>query len=264
MKIAANISVLFREHALLDRFEAARSAGFDGVEMQFPYDQSPTDLAHARLESGLPVVLINGPINRETLPFGICGRPEMRALFLEQLPLIATYARAVGARRVHLLSGTLRCADEADDCWRTYTDNLLLAAEVLGADGIRVLIEPINSIDAPNYLLSSFDAARNIVERCQNRIGLQFDVYHASRMQLDPARELQRLLPIVDHVQFADSPGRHEPGSGKIKFGPVLEALRNARYAGWLAAEYSPATTTEAGLQWLAEWRSAIAANHSG
>jgi hydroxypyruvate isomerase len=263
MKVAANISVLFRELPVLDRFAAARAAGFDGVELQFPYDQPLAELARAHADCGLPTALINGPVIRDRHPYGICARPEMRATFREQLPLIAAYASALGAPRVHLLAGVLAEPDEAGDCWNTYADNLLLAAGFLGREGIRVTIEPINAVDAPGYLLSDFDDALSMIERCRGRVGLQFDVYHAARMRLNPAAELARRLPVVEHVQFADAPGRHEPGSGRVDFGPVLEVLRAARYSGWVSAEYSPSTTTDASLAWLAEWRDA-AFRHSG
>ena len=257
MKVAANISVLFRELPLLERFAAARVAGFDGVELQFPYDESVSELARAHRDCGLPTALINGPVSSDRHPYGICARPEMRAMFRDQLSLIAAYANAVGARRVHLLAGVLLEPAEAGDCWNTYAENLLLAAEFLGRDGIRVMIEPINAIDAPGYLLSDFEAAARMIERCGGLVGLQFDVYHAARMQLNPAAELARRLPLVEHVQFADAPGRHEPGSGRVDFGPVLDVLRTGRYSGWVSAEYSPSAATVSSLSWLPNWRAA-------
>jgi hydroxypyruvate isomerase len=256
MKIAANISVLFRELPLLERFAAARAAGFDGVEMQSP-DASPRDLAAAA--AGMPTALINGPILRETYPFGIAGRPEMRDVFRDQLPLIRSYAAALGVRQVHLLAGTVTSADDLDACWSTYADNLDLAADFLGREGVDVLIEPLNSTDMPNYLLHSFDDAHAVIERCGHRIGLQFDAFHAARMGLDPAAELARRLPIVRHVQFADAPGRHEPGTGNTDFAPFLTTLQKSGYAGWLSAEYSPLGPTGAGLRWLDDWRNRLA-----
>jgi hydroxypyruvate isomerase len=254
--------VLFRELPFLERYAAARAAGFDGIEMQYPYDESPADLQRAARDAGLPVVLINGPV-LPLHPFGICGRPEMRSAFREQLPTIGAYAAALGVRYVHVLAGVKDPSAAAVDCWRTYAENLTLAADALGKQGVEVLIEPLNAMDAPDYLLQDFEAARSIIDRCGGRIGLQFDVYHASRMKLDPATELARRMPLVRHVQFADAPGRHEPGSGDVEFEPVLRVLRNARYAGWMSAEYSPSGHTTATLDWLAAWRSPAPA-HSG
>jgi hydroxypyruvate isomerase len=208
-------------------------------------------------------VLINGPV-LPLHPFGICGRPEMRAVFREQLPTLCAYAEALGARRVHVLAGAVHAPAETAECRHTYVENLTHAADVLGSRGVEVLIEPLNRVDAPDYLLGDFEDARTVITRCGGRIGLQFDVYHASRMLLNPAAELARRLPLVRHVQFADAPGRHEPGSGRIDFEPVLRVLRTAGYDGWLSAEYSPTGDTAATLDWMASWRAWVPAGHSG
>jgi hydroxypyruvate isomerase len=264
LKIAANISVLFREVPLLERFAAARAAGFDGVEMQSPYGESPGDLAYASRDSGLPTVLINGPVLPGLHPSGICGRPEMRTVFREQLPTVCAYAEALGVRQVHLLAGVVNSPGEAAECWRTYAENLMHAADVLGSRGIQILIEPLNPADAPDYLLNDFEDARDIIARCNGRIGLQFDVYHASRLMLEPAVELKRWLPLVRHVQFADAPGRHEPGSGQIAFEPILRVLQASGYDGWLSAEYAPSGPTAVTLDWMTAWRAPIPGHHSG
>jgi hydroxypyruvate isomerase len=256
LEIAANISTLFREMPLLERFHAARVAGFDGVEMQFPYSESAPALAHAAADAGMPVILINSPVMPPAHPFGIAGRPEMRNAFRAQLPLICDYAEALGVRYVHVLAGRVNSPGERESCLITYVDNLLFAAEVLSSRGIKVVIEPLNSTDAPSYLLGSLASAQSILDRCGQHIGLQFDTYHVVRMGLDPVLELERALPFVRHVQFADAPGRHEPGTGHIAFESLLSMLRAARYGGWRAAEYVPVGSTSAGLSWLERWRS--------
>jgi hydroxypyruvate isomerase len=110
----------------------------------------------------------------------------------------------------------------------------------------------------PGYLLNSFDLARSILSRCPPGIGMQFDAYHATLMGLDVVKELEKSLPHVRHVQFADVPGRHEPGTGRVPFHDLLSALFEARYAGWLGAEYLPSSTTPRSLEWLAAWRGAM------
>jgi hydroxypyruvate isomerase len=255
LKIAANISMLFPEIPLLERFQAARAAGFDGVEMQFPYTESARVLAQAAANIGMPVILINAPMMHPTYPFGIAGRPEMRDAFRAQLPQICDYADALKVHYVHILAGCANSTAERETCLSTYVENLLLAAELLMPRGINVLIEPLNSIDVPDYLLSSLAVARSILERCEHRVGLQFDAYHVARMGLDPVQELERSLPVVHHVQFADVPGRHEPGTGDLAFESLVSTLRAAQYIGWLAAEYVPQGSTAAGLIWLERWR---------
>jgi len=235
------------------RFAAARDAGFDGVEIQFPYAASAQALKRAAREAGLPVLLMNAPVLADSHPTGIAARPELRREFRAQLPMICEYADALDVRFVHVLAG--RCADaaERDRCQDTYVENLCLAATALG--GRQVLIEALNPLDVPHYLVGSCSAAQAILARCADRVYLQFDAYHVARMGLDPCIELARLLPWIRHVQFADAPGRHEPGSGTIAFAPILETLRAARYAGWLGAEYVPTAATAAGLGWLRQWR---------
>jgi hydroxypyruvate isomerase len=139
-----------------------------------------------------------------------------------------------------------------------YQENLQLAAEVLHPKGIAVLVEPLNPADVPGYLIDSFDLARSIISRQASGIGLQFDAYHATRMGLDLLTELRRSFPLIRHVQFADVPGRHEPGTGAVPFHDLLTALHDARYGGWLGAEYFPRAGTARGLGWLADWRAAV------
>jgi hydroxypyruvate isomerase len=245
---------------LVERFEAARSHGFDGVEIQVPYSESPEALTRAAGAAGMPVVLINAPVVASEHPFGIAGRPELTGLFRAQLAQVAEYADALRVSFVHVLAGPAPLGTDRERCLRTYEDNLSLAAEVLRPRGITVLIEPLNAADVPGYLLQSFDLARSILSRCPSGIGLQFDAYHATRMGVDLVNELRLSLPYVRHVQFADAPGRHEPGTGSVPFRDLLSALSEARYAGWLGAEYFPISTTDRSLGWLAEWRAAMRA----
>lgn len=254
MKIAANISTLFRELPLLERFEAARAGGFDGVEIQYPYAAAPGALVEAAAAARMPVVLINTPVVPAEHPYGIAGRPELTALFRAQLAQARDYAEALGARFVHVLAGLAHGQAERERCLRVYRENLLLAAEELRPSGAVVLIEPLNPYDVPGYLLDSFDLARSMLSP-GGGIALQFDAYHAARMGLDVARELEISLPHVRHVQFADAPGRREPGTGTVPFEEILRILRRARYSGWLGAEYIPSEPTAQTLGWLPAWR---------
>jgi hydroxypyruvate isomerase len=253
-KIAANISMLFREFTMLDRFQAAGAAGFDGVEIQFPYAESPGQLARAADAAGMPVVLINAPVSREH-PVGLAGRPEMRESFRAQLAQIVEYAQALKVRFVHVLAGQINSTDERERCCRTYAENLLLAADVLAPHGVSVLVEALNAHDVPNYLVGTLADAQSILDRCRQRVALQFDLYHVARMGLDPAAELKQWLPLVRHVQFADAPDRHEPGTGGLRFDRALRVLNAGGYGGWLSAEYTPLAATAAGLGWLGPWR---------
>jgi hydroxypyruvate isomerase len=258
LAIAANISVLFKELPLLARFDAARNSGFDGVELQFPYGEAAEALAAAANAANVPVILINAPIIPGAYAFGMAGRPEMRDAFRAQLPQIRGYAQALGVRFVHVLAGTVGESDERQRCLDTYVDNLMFAASALGQSGVQILIEALNSGDAPDYLIGTPEDAAYVIDRCSGAIGLLFDAYHVARMGLDPAATFRRLLPVVRHVQVADSPGRHEPGSGGLDFDVLLESLAGSNYHGWLAAEYWPLGDTVSGLGWLRDWRKRV------
>ena len=254
-RIGANISTLFRELPLLERFAVAGEHGFDGVEIQFPYAESPAALARAAEAARMPVMLINAPVAPPAQPYGIAARPELKPLFRTQLAQLEEYAAALRPRFVHVLAGQVSSGTERRRCLEAYEENLALAVAVLRPKGIEVLIEPLNPLDVPGYFLDSFDLARSILGQGPPGLGMQFDVYHAARMGLVPAEALTRALPQVRHVQFADAPGRHEPGSGGVQFDAVLSTLLDAGYTGWLGAEYFPTGPTGRSLGWLAEWR---------
>jgi hydroxypyruvate isomerase len=253
-RIAANISMLYCELPMLDRFEAAAASGFDGVEMQFPYAEPGEALAHSESVASMPVVLINAPVSREH-PTGLAGRPGMSATFRSQLTQIRDYAEALAVDFVHVPAGRVDFPEERELCCAIYAENLLHAADVLAPLGVTVLIEALNTHDYPNYLVDSLDRAESILDRCRQRIGLQFDLYHVARMSQDPAAQLEKRLPRVRHVQFADVPGRHEPGTGETNFESSLSVLDAYGYRGWLSAEFSPVAATATGLGWLESWR---------
>jgi hydroxypyruvate isomerase len=252
MKISANVSLLFKELPLLERFGAARRAGFDAIEIQSPYAHSPQDLRRAAEDAGLPVVLINAPTITKTHPMGLAGRPEMCDQFRSQIPMAAEYACALNARCIHVMSGPTLPA-EREACLHMYADNLVFAAGAL--EGRQVVTEFINPYDMPGYLNDSLPTALDILERCGGQVRLQFDLYHAARTGLNIEQELSACLAQVAHIQFADSPGRHEPGSGTTDFAGLLTMLASSQYPGYLGAEYNPAASTSEGLHWLRAWR---------
>jgi hydroxypyruvate isomerase len=252
MKISANLSLLFKEMPLLERFSAARRAGFDAIEIQSPYGESSSDLRCAATDAGLPVVLINAPTIPNSYPSGFAGRPEMRDEFRAQLPLVSEYADALQVSCIHVLGG-ICTPQETQICRKTYADNLKLAAAVL--KGRQIVTEFINPQDMPGYVNPGLEVARELLESCDGQVRLQFDLYHAARIGLDIAKELEACLPDVAHIQFADAPGRHEPGTGTTSFMHILTMLKAAGYDGYLGAEYNPVTGTEQGLDWLPRWK---------
>lgn len=253
-RFAANLSFLFTELPFAERFAAAARAGFHGVEYLFPYDLPAPEIAEILHRHGLTQVLFNLPPGDWAAgERGLACLPERRAEFAESVVLARDYARTLGCRTLHCMAG-LRPADaDPEELTACYVDNLRLAADLLAADGIRLLIEPINSrIDMPGYWLDDIDQAVGLLARIgRPNVGLQLDLYHAQIIRGDLARTIETHLPQIGHVQIADNPGRHEPGSGEINYPYLFALLDRLGYRGWVGCEYRPLTTTEAGLGWL-------------
>jgi len=251
IQFSANLSLMFRELALLERFDAARAAGFGAVEIQVPYELEAAALARAADAAGLPIVLINAPMGPDRTAPGMACRPEHRDVYRAELARAAEYAHALGTPCVNVLAGRA-APQERETCLEQLVESLSLAAEVLAGAGARALLETVNPIDAPGYCVPSFELAAEVLARCDRRVGLQFDVYHAARLGLEPDAAFARVRPLVRHVQFADAPGRHEPGTGTLPFARIFDAIESSGYTGWVGAEYHPSTARTAdSLEWL-------------
>lgn len=262
MRIAANLSMMFTERPLPERIGAARAAGFDGVEIQFPYDHPAEALAAAARAAALPVVLINIPAGDAAAgDIGLGALPARRAEFREGVARCLSYARVLGVRRVNLLSGRPGPGADPAECRATLLDNLRFAAAAFAPHGIRTLVETVNPVDRPGFFLDSLAPAIEFVRDAANpAAGLLFDLYHMARTEPDLVAAIGRAGRLIGHVQFADAPGRHEPGTGTIDFAAAVAALRRAGYADWVAAEYNPVARTEDGLGWMPGLRTALAA----
>jgi hydroxypyruvate isomerase len=255
IRLAANHSTLFTELPFLDRFAAAAAAGFLAVECQFPYEAEPREIAARLRAHGLQWVLFNGPPGN-TGERGIACLPGRERDFDAGIDLAARYVEAGNCPLVHVMAGLLPPgADRARhlDC---YVEAIGRAADRLALAGATVLLEPINTrVDVPGYLLDSTALAEQCMARAgRPNIRLQFDVYHMQIMQGDLLRSIGRLLPVIGHIQIADNPGRHEPGSGEIAFERLLPAIAALGYTGHVGCEYLPAAGTMAGLGWARRW----------
>ena len=253
MEFAANLSMLFTELPLPQRFAAAAQAGFAAVEMQFPYDVPAVELAAAARAAGVEVILINLPAG-DLMPggAGLAAHPARQAEFTAALPLALSYARALGVRMVNVLPGRLAEGVSREQALAALAANLDLAADYFRPHGIRVVCEAINDIDMPGFLLRTADELSTLLASCNSRdIGMQIDLYHMARMRQDIPALLATHLSAIAHVQFADLPGRGEPGSGSLLLRQYLQQLDALGYAGWCAAEYRPTRQTVETLGWL-------------
>lgn len=252
-RFAANLSMLFTEVPFLDRFERAARAGFETVECQFPYAHPAAEVA-ARLKGNrLTMVLHNlPPGDAATGERGLACLPDRVDAFRASVVQGIEYATALGVTQLHCMSG-LRPAGVSDAVLkRTWLTNLRHAAAELKKAGLRLLIEPINARDVPGYYVNRTDQALALMDEVDAaNVFLLYDVYHAQRSEGELAATLSRHLARIGHVQVADNPGRHEPGSGEINFPFLFAHLDAIGYAGHVGCEYTPARGTEAGLKWL-------------
>jgi hydroxypyruvate isomerase len=252
-RFAANLGYLFPEHDFLDRFAAARRAGFRAVEFAAPYAYPPEEIAMRLIDNGLACVLINLPMgSRAKGDFGIACRPGREAEFRAGVARAITYAQALDVPRLNCISGTAAPGEDRAALRRTLLSNLRLAAREFKAAGLDLVIEPINTTDVPGFFVSrSPEAVEIIAEVGADNFGLQCDLYHTAMMGDDPAATLERLAPAIRHIQFADAPGRGEPGTGKIDFAPLFALVDRLGYGGWVAAEYRPTRPTAETLSWF-------------
>ena len=251
-RFAANLSMLFCERPFAERFAAAARAGFAAVEVQFPYELPATQIADLLREYGLQLVLHNLPAGDWAAgERGIACHPDRVEEFRTGVAKAIDYATALGCPQLNCLAGIAPADVAGADIRATFVANLRYAAAELKRAGLKLLVEPINTFDIPGFTLSHTVQALGILDEvAADNAFLQYDVYHAQRMEGELGNTLARHLPRIAHIQIADNPGRHEPGSGEINFAWLFRHLDAIGYTGWVGCEYRPATTTEAGLDW--------------
>jgi hydroxypyruvate isomerase len=251
-KLAANLSTLFTEVRFLERFGAARRAGFHAVEYQYPYDFAAADVAAAAREAGVEVVLHNMPRGDPARgEHGTACLPGREAVFRETLERAIEYARAVSCSRLHCLAGVIPQGADRAELRRTYVQNLKYAAARLQRERMSVLIEPLSPRTVGSYFLGGSAQAVSVLEELgADNAFLQFDFFHLQMMEGDLAGKAERLLARIGHMQMADAPGRHEPGTGEINFEFLFRHVDALGYAGWIGCEYNPAGDTVEGLKW--------------
>ncbi len=253
LKFSANLSTMFGEVDFLDRFRRAAAVGFKAVECQFPYDWEKEALAGELGRYGLEFVLHNMPPgNLAAGDRGLACLPDRVGEFRESVGLAIEYAGALKCPRLHCLSGKVPPDASAETLLPTLAENLRYAAAALEKENITLLVEALNTRDMPGaYLNTTRQALRLLDEVNHPNLKLQYDIYHMQIMEGDLTRTIRENLARIGHIQLADNPGRHEPGTGEINFPNLLRAIDETGYDGWIGCEYTPAGDTEAGLDWM-------------
>ena len=252
-KFAANLTMLFNEVPFMERFAAAKAAGFEAVEYLFPYAFDKNELAQALKAHGLKQVLHNLPAGDwDAGERGIACHPDRVDEFRAGVDRAIDYATALGCPQLNCLAGKLPAGVSREQAQATFVANLKFAADKLKAAGLKLLIEPINSYDIPGFFLNTTAQAAAILDAVgSDNLYIQYDLYHAQRMEGELAATVQKYLARIAHIQLADNPGRNEPGTGEINYAFLFRHLDAIGYTGWIGCEYKPKTSTVEGLGWI-------------
>ncbi len=253
---AANLTMLFTELPFIGRFAAARNAGFRFVEFLFPYDQNPEEIKRELERNGLDQVLFNLPAgNWVAGERGIAALPNRITEFRDGVQQALHWARELRATQVNCLVGKRDEAYTAAEQRQVLVGNLRYAADLLEEHGIRLMVEPLNHYDVPGFLFNtSGQVLELLAEVNRPNVYLQYDLYHAKRENEDLPYVLRKHLPKIGHIQIADSPGRHQPGTGEIDYGFILREIEALGYGGYVAMEYVPTPDTVTSLAWVREY----------
>lgn len=255
-RFAANLSMLFTEFPFRERFGRAAAAGFTAVEFLFPYAEDIAAIERGLRGHGLTQVLFNLPAGDFAAgDRGLANDPGRVAEFRDGVEQAVDIATRIGCGTLNCLVGRALPDVPTIDQWRTVEDNLRWAAEQLAAAGIRLVVEPLNPYDAPGFLLATPSRGFALVEAVAHpNLALQYDLYHAQRTEGNLVATITERVRQIGHIQIADSPDRHQPGTGEIAWPFVFAAIDAAGYEGWISLEYRPLGSTEGSLGWLREW----------
>lgn len=253
LTFAPNLTTLFTEVPFLERFEKAKKAGFTHIEFQFPYAHSVDEISEQLKRHELQTILFNLPAgNWEEGDRGIAIFSERRDEFQQSVKTAMEYAQALRCSTLHCMAGVKPNDLDKNDALLVFKENLRFCAKEFDKYGLTVVIEPINTIDIPNYFLSNLQFAVDIInDLALPNVKLQYDVYHMQRMQGELIASFKKYKDIVAHIQIADNPGRHEPGTGEIHYEHVFNALIEEGYNRYIGLEYNPKGKSEDSFTWL-------------
>lgn len=245
MKLAANVSMIFGDLPFADRIPAAAAAGMQAVEIYWPEAGELPRSEEARFAGevaalGVQVVQLNFIVGEKLgVDSGVAGEPDRAHIFRDNVPEAIRLAARLGCRRINALAGNHLPGVSPALQDEVLLESLGIAADTAQPEGISVMVEALNRINHPLFLLSDIASVLRLIERLgRPNVKLLFDVYHAAMNGEDLRAAIRSAGPMIGNVQLADVPGRHEPGSGEIDFSVVLRELSHAGYDDWTAFEY--------------------------
>ncbi|WP_258361100.1 hydroxypyruvate isomerase [Moorella sulfitireducens (nom. illeg.)] len=252
-KFAANLTMLFTELPFLERFNAARKAGFNAVEFLFPYDFSLDAIKTSLAENNLRVVLFNLPAgNWAAGERGIAADPGRTEEFRAGVRQAVEWAGQLHVPRLNCLAGKINLAFSREEHWRVLVENTRYAARALAEHNLKLMVEPINHYDVPGFFLNTSGQVLRLIEEVNMpNVYLQYDLYHAQKEEGNLTATLREHIQGIGHIQIADNPGRHQPGTGEINYPFLLREIDNLGYEGYVSLEYIPEPDTLSSLGWI-------------
>lgn len=253
---AANLSMLFTEVPFMERFALAKQAGFSFVEYMFPYEFKASDLKKKLDENGLKQVLFNFPAGDWSQgERGIAADPERIAEFRAGVSQAVEYALVLGVSQLNCLVGKRLAYYDYAQQWSTLVDNIYYAADLLQSEGLRLVIEPVNHFDIPGFFINrTVEVLKLIDEIDLSNILIQYDVYHAQREEGELVGTLCKHIDKIGHIQIADNPGRHQPGTGEINYPVIFKKIDELGYQGYIGLEYIPSPDSKSSLGWVTKF----------
>jgi hydroxypyruvate isomerase len=257
LNFAANLSLLFNEVELSKRFGLAKQYGFDAVEIQFPYSLDAQKLRDILADNGQRLILFN--VDADDLlqgGEGLASHPQKRDQFRRAVDQAADYAQILQPNAINVLPGCCHDKNQKQRYLDTFIDNLAFANSVFSSLGVKTVFEAINTHDMPGFLINSGIQMLNVLERIKHgNVAMQYDIYHMQRMGEFSTQFIHDHVNKIGHIQFADCPGRGQPGTGQLNFKQIFHAIAESNYSGWIGAEYRPQGPSTESLAWLSEFK---------
>lgn len=252
-KFAVNLSMIFTEVPFFDRFALARKAGFSFVEWLFPYKYKASDLQWQLEANNLQAILFDLPAGDwDNGERGYAVDPNRTDEFREGVHQAVEYAHALGVTQLNCVAGTEVKGYSDAQHWDTLVENVHYAAKVMQKEGLNLLVEPLNRFDVPNFFLYRTEQAISLIEEVGlSNVLLQYDVYHAQREEGELVNNLRKYIHKIGHIQIADNPGRHQPGTGEINYPFIFNEINSLGYKGYIGLEYKPSQDSLSSFSWI-------------
>ncbi len=257
VRFCANVTLLFAEALFLERFGLARAAGFDAVEFQLPYDFEPEAIRAELDRHGLELVLFNTPSGDRPGDRGVANDPTRQSEWEAVFETARSYARVLKPQKLNLIAGKVLDHVSLEESRAHLKANLAAAADVLAEDGIGAMVEPLNPFDAPGFAIPTPSIGFELIREIGHpNLGVEYDVYHAQRTEGQITSTISTNLANIAHIQIADAPGRHEPGTGELNWDFIFAEIDRSGYTGRIGVEYNPSTaSTVESLGWMEAYR---------